>query len=969
MPTVLFVGAGPGAPDLITVRGMHLLQQADVVLYAGSLVNPALLDHCQSHCQCLDSASMDLNEQVRIMSEAAHAGHNVVRLHTGDPAMYGAINEQMRLLSEKDVAVQIVAGVSSVFAAAAALGAELTSPEVSQSVVLTRTPGRTPMPEGEDATSFARTGATLVFFLSTGKIDVLMQRLQDAKGGGLAPDTPAAVVYRASWPQERILRGTVSTIASQVEEAGFGRQALIFVGQALAKRPTNSKLYDGAFSHGYRNALPRESFDGRCALYAFSQKGTDKAMEIATALQLPCVVYSQFHDVAAQSQAFLGQAFLSQPMADDGAANIQLVSLAKLEKGALTTTVTDTWDQFDGHIFVGAAGIAVRAIAPLLESKAVDPAVLTCAESGAHIVSLTAGHLGGANRLSRRIARITGGQAVVSTATDNRNLPAFDEVAAALKARIVNPHALRLCNAALLEAKTVHFYGPRDVYDSYFTLPSIIYMDAICADSTDFASQDAQAIPTIIWDAPKTAPWLTAKENSAKLSALLALPHVLMTEAKSFVLGVGCRRGMDSHKMAATVEAFLAQHNLTADNIARIATCDVKADEAAILNLSESLAIPADFHTAAQLATVPVPNPSQRVATEIGTPSVCEAAALLSASYPQARLFAAKHKYADMTLALARVPHGLMSLCTYHDANQDIADSTKSEDIFADMKDGGVVVVGLGSGAPSHLTPEVAEALRHCDTVAGYTPYVDFIRHLITDKDIIQNGMMGEMARCRATLESAASGKKVCMVCSGDAGILAMAGLLLELRHNAKVAPSAEAEAQVEANTEVQSEAVENNAHFTNIAIKVLPGITAANIAAASLGAPLQNGFCLVSLSDLLVPTDEVRANLQAVAQSALPVTLYNPAGKKRRHMLTEAMEIFLAARGGDVLCATVRHAGRPQESKWIGRLADLPVDDVDMSTLVLVGGPRTMQDGDSMFEARGYGDKYSLDAKKKVRG
>ena len=209
---VEFVGAGPGAEDLITVRGLSAMEQADLVVYAGSLVNPAHLKACKADCTCLDSASMNLGEQIEAMSDAALTGKRVVRLHTGDPAMYGAINEQIRGLAQKGVAASIIPGVSSVFAAAAALGCELTSPDVSQSVVLTRTPGRTPMPQGEDAAAFARTGAMLVFFLSTGKVGELMRHLMEQ--GGLAEDTPAAIVYRASWPDERILRGTVGDIES-----------------------------------------------------------------------------------------------------------------------------------------------------------------------------------------------------------------------------------------------------------------------------------------------------------------------------------------------------------------------------------------------------------------------------------------------------------------------------------------------------------------------------------------------------------------------------------------------------------------------------------------------------------------------------------------------------------------------------------------------------------------------------------
>lgn len=200
---------------------------------------------------------------------------------------------------------------------------------------------------------------------------------------------------------------------------------------------------------------------------------------------------------------------------------------------------------------------------------------------------------------------------------------------------------------------------------------------------------------------------------------------------------------------------------------------------------------------------------------------------------------------------------------------------------------------------------------------------------------MIQTGMMGEVPRCMAALEAALAGENVCMVCSGDPGILAMAGLLYELR--------------------------KENERFSTVGIDVLPGITAANISASALGAPLQNGFCLLSLSDLLVPAEEIRANLEQGAGTALPVVLYNPAGRKRRHLLEEALNIFRNKRGGQTLCAYVKHAGRPAQQKWVGTLDEFPLEDVDMSTLVLLGGPRTIRDGDVLFERRGYADKYGI--------
>lgn len=659
MPFVEIVGAGPGAEDLITMRGLRALQQADLVVYAGSLVAPALLRHCRPDCLCRDSASMDLAEQVAVMSEAALAGKRVVRLHTGDPALYGAIDEQIRGLAQRGITVRITPGVSSVFAAAAALGCELTSPETAQSVVLTRTPGRTPMPAGEQAATFARTGATLAFFLSTGNVADLMQELQDA--GGLAPDTPAAAVYRASWPDEQVVRGTVADLARKVEEAGFRRQSLILVGRALAASAAVSRLYDGDFSHGYRNSLPDEAFHGTCALYAASPAGLAQARTLAAAL--------------AQGDAPAPVIFASCPADDQQPAPQPMADMA--------AALADALPRFEAHIILGTP----RQALPLLPAATGGAAVICCAESGRHAVCLLDGPDHAGDRLTRRVARITGGLAITGPAENGGSEPAA-----------VSP--------------------------------------------------------------------------------------------------------------------------------------------------------------------------------------------------------------ADATASLA-----------------------------PSSRHGEVLVVGLGSGDPAQLTPEVDAALRRCDTVAGYSKYVDFIRDRIHGKRLIETGMKGEVERCRDALAAAAAGARVCMVCSGDPGILAMAGLLFELRAREQA--------------------------FRALPIRVLPGITAASTAAAALGAPLQNGFSLVSLSDLLVPADEVRRNLRAVAQSALPVTLYNPAGRKRRQLLAEALDIFREARGGDILCACVRHAGRPEETRWIGRLADLPADDVDMSTLVLIGSARTVTDQGALFEARGYAEKY----------
>lgn len=246
-----FVGAGPGAADLITLRGERLLREADVVVYAGSLVNPALLAVCKAGCRIYDSASMTLEAVLEVMRGAEAAGETAVRLHTGDPSVYGAIREQMDKLDELGVAYDVCPGVSSFCGAAAALRAEYTLPGVSQSVILTRMEGRTPMPEGEKLRDLAVHGATMVIFLSAGMLETVAA---DLIAGGYAPETPAAIIYKATWPEERVFRCTVGTLAGTAKENGITHTALITVGGFLHGAYDRSKLYDPAFSHGFRKA-------------------------------------------------------------------------------------------------------------------------------------------------------------------------------------------------------------------------------------------------------------------------------------------------------------------------------------------------------------------------------------------------------------------------------------------------------------------------------------------------------------------------------------------------------------------------------------------------------------------------------------------------------------------------------------------------------------------------------------------
>jgi precorrin-4/cobalt-precorrin-4 C11-methyltransferase len=250
---VYFVGAGPGDPDLITVKGHKLLTEADVVIYAGSLVNPAILAVTPPGCEIHNSASMTLDEVIGVIKAAVSQGKKVVRLHTGDPSIYGAIQEQIDLLNKLEISWQVVPGVSSFLAAAAALGQEYTLPGVSQTVIITRMEGRTPVPEKEQIRSLAAHQTTMCIFLSVHMFGELVQELLD---GGYAAETPVAVVEKASWPEQRIFRGTLTTIADQLVAAGVSRTAMVIVGDVLAREFEQSRLYAPEFGHMFREAKP-----------------------------------------------------------------------------------------------------------------------------------------------------------------------------------------------------------------------------------------------------------------------------------------------------------------------------------------------------------------------------------------------------------------------------------------------------------------------------------------------------------------------------------------------------------------------------------------------------------------------------------------------------------------------------------------------------------------------------------------
>lgn len=248
---VHFIGAGPGDPELLTIKGKRLIDEADVIIYAGSLVNPQVLDGAKEGAKIYNSAKMTLDEVIDVMKETEEKGQTTARVHTGDPAVYGAHREQMDRLDQLGIEYDVVPGVSSFLAAAAVLKKEYTLPGISQTVILTRMEGRTPMPDGEKLADLAKHQATMIIFLSVGQIELLSETLKDS----YSQDTPVAVVYKATWEDQKIVKGTLNDIAKKVKEAGITKTALTVVGGFLGDEYELSRLYDKHFTHEFRKGI------------------------------------------------------------------------------------------------------------------------------------------------------------------------------------------------------------------------------------------------------------------------------------------------------------------------------------------------------------------------------------------------------------------------------------------------------------------------------------------------------------------------------------------------------------------------------------------------------------------------------------------------------------------------------------------------------------------------------------------
>ncbi|MBI1245018.1 MAG: precorrin-3B C(17)-methyltransferase [Alphaproteobacteria bacterium] len=528
-----------------------------------------------------------------------------------------------------------------------------------------------------------------------------------------------------------------------------------------------------------------------------------------------------------------------------------------------TATLAHVAEMFAaGRPIVGfcAAGILIRAVAPLLADKAREPPLVAVSADGSQAVPLLGGHRG-ANAMAREIAAKLGGTAAVTTAGDGLLGLSLDEPPPGW--RIANPATIKPVAAALIAGEGVRVEGE--------------------------------------------APWLAGLKRDANAGLSIRVTHLadagtgerLVYHPPVLALGIGAERGAPEAEVAELAGSAIAGAGLAPTSIACVVSLDLKSDEQAILALADKLGVPARFFDAQTLAREEhrVSQASDVVRAAVGTPSVAEAAALAAAG-PDARLIVAKQKSKRATCAIALAPSPI-------DAHT------------LGRARGHLDIVGIGPGAADWRTPEASAALRAADDVVGYGLYLDLVAELIAGKPRHETGLGDETGRVERALSLAAEGRRVALVCSGDAGIYALATLAFERMDKGA-------------------------AEWRRIAVRVAPGISAFQAAAARLGAPLGHDFCAISLSDLLTPVADIERRLAAAAAGDFVVAFYNPASQRRTTLLPRAREILLAARGPEVPVALARNLGRPGEGVRIVRLGDDWAGEVDMLTLVLVGSTAT---------------------------
>lgn len=628
---VHFVSAGPGAVDLITVRGQRLLKEADIVIYAGSLVNPALLSLTKKDCRIYNSAHMDLPDVMDVIKKAETEQKMTVRLHTGDTSVYSTIREQMDELNEAGISYDVTPGVSAFQAAAASLNAELTLPGISQSVILTRGNGRTKVPERESLKSFAEHHATMVLYLSSSLADEVQKELL---AGGYEKDTPVDIVYKASWPEEKIIRSNLAEFPERMEEEQITKTALILVGDVLSEtfeqqkaktavekdqkedKVPRSKLYDPAFSTGVRKGRVQHIWMAACTRNGTEQMRNLKDAWEAKAKREKKEVTFELH--------------------------IKCKSMKENETKSLKLLTKEAFDQSDVMVFFSSTGIAVRSIAPFLKSKMTDPAVLVIDEKGQNCIPLVSGHIGGANEYAKEVEQLIGARAVVTTATDLEQGFAVDVFAKEHNLVISDQEKAKAVSAKAVEKGELWFYSD---------LPELFERNDLAPD-VHRTGNLANADIVITADQKIIRDKMPAIEKEQRKAAGEKGGIGLVLIPKIYDLGIGCRRNASIEDIQHLIDSVLDRLNTVPEAVHAVGSIDLKRDEPAFLWIGQTYHVTPKFFTAKELEQVPGDfTPSAFVKKITGVDNVCERSAVRLSG---GKLVVRKTVYGNATAAAAR---------------------------------------------------------------------------------------------------------------------------------------------------------------------------------------------------------------------------------------------------------------------------------------------------------------------------
>ena len=575
-------------------------------------------------------------------------------------------------------------------------------------------------------------------------------------------------------------------------------------------------------------------------------------------------------------------------------------------KGVLKSWTQKHFRKGNVLLYIGACGIAVRAVAPYIQAKDTDPAVIVMDEKGKCVIPILSGHLGGANAWAEKIAGITGGQAVLTTATDVNGLFAADVFACANNLLIDDLKKAGRFAAGLLSEREARVIIPGKYRNEILTEEGI--PPELTLEYTGDGIPEDMHDGNVVLLSPDTA------------CAGGAVPLQLVPRIT--VIGMGCRRGKTFDELLAFAEETLCELGLRRESVCAVASADVKKEEAGLQSLAGAFGVPFMTFSARQLEETRLAGwefaESDRVRAAVGTGNVCERAAAAAGAQ---RILLGKKAKNGMTICV-----GLRRT----ELRWGAAADPDAEPAKPEKEAGGLFVVGIGPGSREGMTEQAVKALEASDTIVGYSVYNELVKPWFPEKRYLTTPMTGEEDRCRMALEEAAAGHTVSLICSGDPGVYGMAGLVLET-------------------------AERGDGAFRDVQIEIVSGVTAALSGAALLGAPLVHDFAVISLSDRLTPWELIEKRLRCAAEADLCIVLYNPSSRGRREHLHKAVRILMETLPGSRICGIADRIGREGEKTRVMTLEELAEAETDMFSTVFVGNGSTRRLGNTMVTPRGY--------------